>query len=77
MPSCHELDDWVVAEELVLAETAEEVVLVDEAVEGSQFALAYHSVPTYRDIIASFFLLPTDFELIDAGDFHVEELLAL
>lgn len=77
VPARHVLDGQVIPEKVVFAQPREEVVLVDEFVEGSELALAHHAVFADGDVVPALFLLAAGLELVDAGDAHVEELFAL
>jgi hypothetical protein len=77
VPAIHELNEQVVLEEVVLLELAVELVLVDEVVEGREFAVPHHAVAADGDVAAALLLLAANLKLVYAGDPHVEELLTL
>lgn len=77
VPLIHELYGQVVPEEVIFFEFAEDFILVDELIEGSHLSVPYHAVLTDRDIVRPLFLLITHLKLVNANDFHVEELLTL
>ena len=77
VPLVHELDGQVVPEEVVLLQPAEDLVLVDQLVEGSHLSVPHHAVLADRDVVGALLLLVAHLELVNADHLHVEELLAL
>ena len=77
MPTCHELDGWIVLEEMILSQPTKDLVLMDEAIKRGQLTLPHHAITTDSDIILAFILFRANLKLINTCHFHVKKLLAL